>query len=179
MKVTYELIRKIHRLEKKSNELTKLSDSFIEELKKYIDEEKSNIKDTNIFDDTQIRKMYNIKNMVEEIFSIRQKKIINKAILKYKTGEDKISNLILPEQKMYDKILNNIKDYFNIIEEVFVDKKTKKKHSLLKVKVSQDFPKFIGTDMNEYGPFKEGEIVELPESTAKLIINKNIGEIVE
>lgn len=44
------------------------------------------------------------------------------------------------------------------------------------VKIISDIPSFVGTDLKEYGPYKPGEIVELPEKIAQLFLSRKLGE---
>jgi len=178
MILSYEVIRKIHRLEKESTKLVSLEDDFFDSLQVYLKEEKSKIKQNeDIFDDSASQRLFNIKNMVEDILYLRQKKIINKAIMKIKTNEEDTSNFLGPELKMYSQIVTVIEDYHKYLDEVFNKKIAKKEYVLQKVKMLKAVPKFIGTDMQEYGPYTENDLIEVPENIAKLFVNKNIGEI--
>ncbi len=44
------------------------------------------------------------------------------------------------------------------------------------VKIISDIPSFVGTDLKEYGPYKVGEIVSLPEKIAQLFVSRKLGE---
>ncbi len=44
------------------------------------------------------------------------------------------------------------------------------------VKIISDIPSFVGTDLKEYGPYKPGEVVELPEKIAQLFLSRKLGE---
>lgn len=57
------------------------------------------------------------------------------------------------------------------IKETKIEKKDTKK-ILMKISL----PSFLGLDGKEYGPFKEGEIVELPIELAELLIKKKAAE---
>ena len=46
----------------------------------------------------------------------------------------------------------------------------------VKVKFLEYVPRFIGIDEEEYGPFEKGEIAEIPEDNAKLLIEKGYAE---
>jgi len=50
---------------------------------------------------------------------------------------------------------------------------------LIKVRVLENLPEIVGADMKEYGPFQEGDEVELPEENASIFIEKNKAEQVE
>jgi len=45
------------------------------------------------------------------------------------------------------------------------------------VKFNQDVPRFLGSDMREYGSFKKGDKAQIHEDQAKVIENRNAGII--
>lgn len=51
-----------------------------------------------------------------------------------------------------------------------------KQENKKKVMILMDLPNFLGIDSNEYGPYKEGDIVELPIEIADLLIRKKAAE---
>lgn len=177
MKLSYEIIRKVHRTEKESSELAKIEDDFFESLSEFISEEKTKLNESkNNLDDSVIRKLHNIKGMLNDIIYLREKKIINRAILKTKTDEDDTKNMTAEEQKMYIKITNILQSYQKQVKDCFDNESKLEKQKTVKMQMLQEVPKFIGTDMQEYGPYKEGEELELIESIAKIFIKKGIGK---
>ena len=40
------------------------------------------------------------------------------------------------------------------------------------LKITHAIPKFVGPDLNEYGPFDEGDEVKLPDEIAEVLVNK-------
>lgn len=44
------------------------------------------------------------------------------------------------------------------------------------VKILSDIPSFVGTDLKEYGPYKPGQVVSLPEKIAQLFVSRKLGE---
>lgn len=47
------------------------------------------------------------------------------------------------------------------------------------VKIVAQVPEFMGTDLETYGPFDEGEEAEIPEDNAEILINRGNAEAVE
>jgi DNA replication initiation complex subunit (GINS family) len=47
------------------------------------------------------------------------------------------------------------------------------------VKIQSEVPEFMGTDLEAYGPFDEGEKVEIPEDNAEILVNRGNAELVE
>jgi DNA replication initiation complex subunit (GINS family) len=47
------------------------------------------------------------------------------------------------------------------------------------VKIQSEVPEFMGTDLEAYGPFDEGEKVEIPEDNAEILVNRGNAELIE
>jgi len=48
-----------------------------------------------------------------------------------------------------------------------------------RVKTTSDVPEFMGTDLEAYGPFDEGEKVEIPDDNAEILVNRGNAERVD
>lgn len=180
MKLSYELIRKIHRQEKENVDLARVDEDFFDSLPEFIDEEKLKLSDMKYnLDDTIVRKLQNIKSMLEDIIYLREKKIINRAILKTKNNEDNTKNMILYEQKIYNKFVNLLYNYQKLAKGPFESKIKEDKTKTVKLKILQDVPKFIGTDMQEYGPFEKDIEIEIIDPIAKIFIKKGIAKEIQ
>lgn len=44
------------------------------------------------------------------------------------------------------------------------------------IRILSEIPSFVGTDLKEYGPYKTGQVVELPPKIAQLFISRKLGE---
>ncbi len=175
MKLSYEKIRKVHRLEQSSSKLTNIEDDFLDSIRPFLDDEKEEIRKNNdIFDDSKVRRLQNIRLMLEDIIYLRQKKIINNVIMGLKSSEQKDENLISYEEKVYSNIFDIIKDYLSYME--LNSTKETKSQNKVQITILKSVPKFIGTDMQEYGPYKEQDLATIPESIAKLLVSKEIAK---
>jgi len=47
------------------------------------------------------------------------------------------------------------------------------------VETTSDVPEFMGTDLEAYGPFDEGEEVKIPDDNAEILVNRGNAELVE
>jgi DNA replication initiation complex subunit (GINS family) len=47
------------------------------------------------------------------------------------------------------------------------------------VEITSSVPEFMGTDLEAYGPFDEGEEVEIPEDNAEILVNRGNAEVVD
>ncbi len=48
-----------------------------------------------------------------------------------------------------------------------------------KIKIISEVPEFMGTDVESYGPFEEGEEAVVPEENAEILANRGSAEIME
>ncbi|MFB6193098.1 MAG: hypothetical protein ABEK00_02505 [Candidatus Nanohaloarchaea archaeon] len=44
------------------------------------------------------------------------------------------------------------------------------------VRITSDVPEFMGTDLETYGPFEEGDKTEIPEDNAEILVNRGNAE---
>jgi len=44
------------------------------------------------------------------------------------------------------------------------------------LKIVNNVPMFVGSDMKKYGPFSKGDVVSLPEDVMNLLVSRNIAE---
>ncbi len=184
MVLDYDEIRRIHRLEKNSSRLVELDSSFFDELSELISVEKKNYFDSlKSFSINKTRAFTNLKKLVEEIFLIREKKILNKALLSAKTNEKPEDKFTGEEEKFFKTILKEIKAHDALMDSIFngnTKKSVKKVKALnmVRVKILSEIPSFVGTDMKEYGPFNKSQEVELPEKIVLLLKEKKLVKMI-
>ncbi len=175
MKIDYDELRRIHRLEKNTSKLVEVDEDFINSIENFVEEEKKvYLESLKNFSSSSTREFTNMKRMIEEIFLMRKKKILNKALIASHTKDTNLDNMASEEVEFFKKLLKIIEEYNEHYAGLFGEKETKK--TLSKVKILKDVPTFVGTDMLEYGPFKEGENVSLPQKVAKLFITRKIAK---
>lgn len=185
MELSYDEIRRIHRLEKNTSKLVEVEADFFNSLNEFIKSEKEDyINSLKDFSVAKARNFTNLKKMVEEIFSLREKKILSLALVSTRTNELSEEHMALQEKQFYQemiKVLNKHKDLMDKIFDGSIAKGEEKAKDLnnVQVRILSDIPSFIGTDMKEYGPFKKGETIELPFKIAKLFVSRKLGENVE
>lgn len=47
------------------------------------------------------------------------------------------------------------------------------------VKITSEVPEFMGTDLEPYGPFEDGEEAAIPEENAEILVNRGNAEVLE
>lgn len=181
----YDEIRRIYRLEKSTSRLVEVESDFYDSVNEFISEEKEEyIKSlTKDFSITKAKDFTNLKKMVDEIFSLREKKILNKALTASRTGETSEQNMCKQEKKTYNEMLKILEKHRGFLRDIFEsdNKKSKKKtkSAETKVEILKQIPSFVGSDMKEYGPFSKGQKVSLPDKVALLLKSRKLVQILD
>lgn len=147
------------------------------------------------------KQVYNIRRIIKDIYDRREKKIIEMAINKSRTRSNIIdTNAMLTEEKLMFEFLVSTLDRFrqrillNTLEgketALEADKPEEKeeiekkdecdgnegKEGIKCVKILYAVPKFVGKNLESYGPFEEGDKVELPNEIVNVLLNKGRAE---
>lgn len=197
--ITYETLFELLRREKERSELQKLDSSFFNNVLRYLKDKHAIItkQQTDLFSAEEKRKteeqLQNVKKIIRELYNKREKKIISMAVDKSKNKAVIVDNSVFlrEEKELFDNIVKMLdmgreNILFNIIElkepvslrsinlekrEVKVEKEEKKKDTKL-VRFLSAVPKFVGKELEEYGPFDEEDMASLPVEIANVLINK-------
>lgn len=128
--------------------------------------------------DTKIHEMElkNAQEILVDIYNLRERKILEQARESARTSAQK-SSMTIPETRMFAEIsaiLDRSRDeaLTKILQKSQTERVKKGKIEMKKVKFTHDFPSFLGMDEKEYGPFKAGDVIELPRSNAEALIEK-------
>lgn len=176
----YDEVRRIHRLEKNSSQLSEVKNEFFLELKVFLAKERekyfADLENRSI---SRARDYPNLEQMVREIVAIRERKILNKALIASRTKEFSLDGMTKKEQELFDSLLEVLNDFKKEINGLFESKQKKAKAKekdlkKLSLQILSDIPSFIGADMKEYGPFSKDQIVELPRKTAELLVERKL-----
>jgi DNA replication initiation complex subunit (GINS family) len=138
---------------------------------------------------TQLQ-LENAKKIIKEFYEKRENKIINLAMLSSRANiKESESNMLKEEKKLYVEILDLLNTYRDgILNNMLNGKKVelKQKSTPKDIKTEQNetseskmvrflysVPKFVGDDLNVYGPFEQEDMSCLPKKTANLLIKRN------
>ncbi|MFH0714952.1 MAG: hypothetical protein V1847_04465 [Candidatus Diapherotrites archaeon] len=180
----YDEILRVYRLEKATTKLVEVPEDFYNALNEFIQKEKKSYLDSlKDLEHGKGKDFANLRKMVEEWFGVRQKKLLSLALLSCRTGEQSEERMALPEKELYRSLCQSISKHQQLCEQLFNHDSPKtssgKELASLQVKVLKETPSFVGTDLKEYGPFKEGEKIQLPYKVAKLLLSKQVVELEE
>jgi DNA replication initiation complex subunit (GINS family) len=182
--ITYSDLYDLLRKEKYNEQLQPLPKSFIKELSEYFeDKRKIAGKDDDMSDVTaKTKKQLNEAVIVfKELVMRRQKKIINLALVAAKTGISKrdAENMTEEEQKLFETIVNEIEKDEKLLASVISGMHEEKSLKNCLVRFKQDIPAFLDADEHSLGPFKTGEIANLPKRISEILIGNSQAEYLE
>jgi len=188
--VTFETLREVQRKEKKSENLAELTDEFYTGVKDYFARAAKT-------DFTEVR---NARSIFEDIIDRREKKILNQALRTVRLREKaEIKAMTSKEKELFDRLVStigNFREYVDTdgnkfelkevkteepddIEELIEEEKASAENTeYVKIKILEDTPEIVGADMQDYGPFKSGEIVNLPKENAEIFVGRGKAELV-
>ena len=143
----------------------------------------------------------NARRLIKEIYERREKKILNIALIKSRTKSHVIdTSALLDNEKKFlgdiekvlsayrENVIYNVMDGKQVSQIKHQEKETKEEPNDAKLDDAKDaeeetkstklvrflypVPKFVGTELEEYGPFAEEDIANLPAEIADLLIGK-------
>jgi len=203
--LTYETLFEFLRKEKSQDEIQELPHSFFSDLTIYLVDKKNQIEskvELDSFINTKKGKLNsqteNAIRIVREIYDRREKKIIMLAVNKARTESNIIdtSNLLREEKKMFDALVEELIKFRKGIVNCILTGKTpevcsyetyekpkepeveKKETANKKVHFLEPVPKFVGKELEVYGPFETDESAELPSDIADLLVRKGRVKVV-
>ena len=201
--ITYETLFELLKREKERADLQKLEATFFADTINYIKDKKKILeaKTDSVFAPEERKKterqLDNIYRILEGLYERRQEKIIQLAMDKSRTSSNLIdtSALLKEEKAFFDSITNCLDTYREAILNTVLNEKLpfmqpieeKKPSELFKsalelrkptklVRFMFHVPKFVGPELEEYGPFEEEDIASLPTEIAEVLITKGKAE---
>ena len=185
--INYKTLRKIQQQEKTSPLLTKIDRNFYQKFSEYlknlqrIAEKEGNSQKIKLFDD----EIQNTKKIAFNIYELREKKIIQTALSKVRGGKPDLKNLLEIEKRLYDSLVKQIIVSREEILEQKLEKKTdvksapetgkkeKKSNTNAIVRVTQDTPEFVGTDMKTYS-LRKDDVLTLPKEMSDPLLKRGV-----
>ena len=198
--VTYETIFEMVRREKNRDELQKMEPTFFHDIESYVAEKMSALQvaqtTLTVFADEERAKLQkqleNVKTLIKELYERRERKILNMALIRSRTQSTIVdTSALLEEEKAFFTslctTLSNQRDQVchrllakQIPAQAPAEKPSLPHHSpeqkpkLGKISVSflHYVPKFIGRELEEYGPYEPGQTVQFPREIGLVLIAK-------
>lgn len=205
--LTYETLFELLRREKNRAELQPLEPSFYKDFISYLKTKKQLLqeKQSQLSQGDDVAKLSlqidNINKLMKELYERREKKVVNLAILNTKSGPELSKEGMLEfEAKLYSDLVILLSKYrkgilLNLLNQnlpkledehliktiqtnISNQPKQEIKEALL-VRFLSSIPKFVGEELETYGPFETDQITTLPAKIAKILIDRKKAEEIQ
>ncbi|HLD10978.1 MAG TPA: hypothetical protein VJB89_02765 [Candidatus Nanoarchaeia archaeon] len=195
--ITYESLYEMLRLEKFRKELQKIDQNYYENVTNYLKEKRDILKSQeskdSVFASKSISKtrkqIENVQKILKELYERRESKIIQMALFSSRMNSD-VGNrgiFLKQEEFFFDQLVQIFNQYrmdvldslirgnFLLSEPKSIKKEEDVQKDIQKVKFLDVVPKFIGEDLNIYGPYEMEQEVDLPIKMVDLLVK--IGKV--
>jgi DNA replication factor GINS len=190
------------RREKMSPYLQELGRDFYHEAQKLFEKMLEDYKAAKDSDLTQLSlklaELENLKNMINDLYETRERKIVSSALYYVKSGEEvEFDNLTEEEEALLREIIRVIKASREKVLTGFVKGRTGERVEerreedreeireekrgeipFITVRILKDLPSLVGVDGKIYGDFKAEDVVTLPEPNAKILVKRGDAELI-
>ncbi len=182
--ITYNDIYESLRKERYSEQLQPITKNFVSEVSQYISEKKKLSENQNdSFSDEASKLKKQLENTVsifKELMLLRKKKLLGLVFVASETGISKrdFDNMLDFEKEMFDKIMENVEQAEKKLSNQFNNKEIIQNENQMKmILFTQDLEEFVDFQGNQLGPFKKGEIANLDQKIADILIDDKKAEL--
>ena len=182
--ITYNDLYEAARKERYSDQLQSLSKNFIGEVSQYLREKKQlSLKDDEGFSDMIAKTKKQLENattLFHELMTRRRKKILDLVLIASETGISKqdFENMLPFEKSMFEELMKNIEISDKKLSEMLLGKSIETLKNELIV-FNSDVGAFLDMEGQKIGPFKKGQIANVPKKIAGILIEDGKAEVVE
>jgi len=175
--ITYNELYDALRKERYSEQLQPIPKLFIKEVGAYLKDKKeiSNRKDDD-FSETIVKTKKQFENSIaifKELMLRRKKKILDLAFVAAETGISKrdFENMLAVEKEAFDGIMKSLERGDKKVNEMLkgMEEETEKSKNKMIVFV-EDVEEFLDLDGNRIGPFKKGDVANIYDEIANILI---------
>lgn len=182
--ITYNDLYEYLRKERYSEQLQTLPKNFLQDVAEYFDDKKKSAgQDSDLFSDAMLKTKKQFENAIsifKELMLRRRKKLLTLAFVAAETGISKrdFENMLDFEKNLFDKIVGGMEEAEKSVNE-FLNGKKKEEIKNRMVLFTQDTESFLGVDGESLGPFKKGDLANLPIEIAKILEESKKVEFVD
>jgi len=178
----YDALRK----ERYSEQLQPIPKNFIKEFALYLKDKKEFVnKKSEDFSEVILKSKKQFENSIaifKELMLRRKKKILDLSFVAAETGISKrdFENMLAVEKEVFDGIMKIIEKGDKKVDDMIkeFDEKTNKDENKMIVFI-EDADEFMDVDGNTLGPFKKGDVANLTEEIANILIIDKKAEAIE
>ena len=175
MVINFDTLFELLRLERSRTELQKLSESYPGDLRAFLLTELSKT------DDGRQTRLKNSFKIINEIYERRERKIALLALDKSKSKSVVVdfSRFLSQEKELFMSLVDILEQqrirFQGNLPQVSSPQQTL--HSELRaVKFLAPVPRFLGPELEEYGPFRQSDTAILPPKIVDILVKKNHAE---
>lgn len=182
--ITYPEIYELLRKEKYSEQIQPLPKSFSKDLAEYFEDKRKIANKTDeTFNDAIVKTKKQLENAIivlRELMTRRQKKIIDVAIVAAKTGMSKkdYDNLLDSEKRLFDAILKELEEEEKGLNDIISGMSKEKDLKNKLVRFIQETEEFSDLEGNKLGPFKAGDIANIPKEVSEILVGNEKAVII-
>ena len=184
--ITYNELYDALRKERYSEQLQPIPKKFINEVSAYLKDKKEIAnKENDEFSDTILKTKKQVENSIsifKELMLRRKKKILELAFVATETGISKrdFENMLAIEKECFDEIIKSLEKGDKKIVEALkgADELDKEKINKMIIFI-ENTDEFLDLEGNKIGPFKKGDVANLSEEIANILIIDKKAEVVE
>jgi len=175
--ITYNDLYDALRKERYSEQLQLIPKSFIKDVSAYLKDKKEIAnKKNDDFSDTILKTKKQFENSIaifKELMLRRKKKILELAFVAAETGISKrdFENMLAVEKEAFDGIMKSLERSDKKVNELLkgMDGEDEKAKNKLVVFI-EDTEEFLDLDGNGLGPYKKGDVANISEEVANILI---------
>lgn len=141
-------------------------------------------KEDDLFSEAVLKNKKQLENAISifrELMLRRRKKILNLAFVAAETGISKrdFENMIDFEKELFDKIIKGMEDAEKELTGFLSNDKQETKDLNKLILFKQDASEFMGLTGEMLGPYKKGDLANLPLEITKILVSGEKAEYVE
>ncbi len=184
--ISYNDIYEAARKERYSEQLQQIPKNFVSEFSKYLKEKKEIVlmeseESSDLVLKTK-KQLENATTLFKELITRRRRKILNLVLIAAETGISKqdFENMLSIEKELFEGLMRCM-DYSEkrLLELISGNGKGEPVKNNDLVVFLEDVEEFLGMDENKMGPYKKGDIVNLPKEISKILSDGKKIEILE
>ncbi len=180
--ISYNDIYEASKKERYSEQLQFLPKNFVLEVANYLKEKEEYLKKEDSLSESNIKTKKQLENSItlfKELLLRRKKKILNLVLIASETGISKqdFENMLNFEKSLFENLMRALEDSDKYINEILNGGPLNQRNTLIIFK--EDVEEFIGLEGEKMGPFSKGEISNIPNEIAKILIEDNKAEEIE
>ena len=183
--ITFNDIYEAARKERYSEQLQKLNKNFILDVANYLKEKKEIAsKEDDIFSDVIIKTKKQLENAVilfKELMLRRRKKILNLILIAAEIGISKqdFDNMIILEKELFEDLMKCIGVADKKLSKSLNGEKEEKVQKNELIVFKENVEEFVDLEGEKMGPFEKGQIANIPNEIAKILVEGNKAELIE